>query len=532
MAKLRDVRDARKKAYEAARDAGKPVRTPDEIYNATRMKQVQKQIAELQRQRATGDFSKKPAPPPKQKFAALAKAEADLVSEKRKTVDAIEEIRMANRSAPQRAIDAVKNGLQTIRAAAIAGHGTVGMVTHAGGLVFRPSVAKIYWSNFFRQWGMWLNKPFHDQLVYKLKTDPEFEMWKKAGASIDPEKTYTDYGMYAKFLGKLGEAGGRGFDALKMARLELNKADWAKVPNDIKANPDQALETQKRIAEINNKATGAIAKGNEPINQLARNKWAENTLFAPKLYASRWSRIVLDPYKTAGTFFDWKNASDADKFAATTRLKHAAEFTGALVAGLVANQAILSATKSGQKVNFNDPTKSDWLKFKGAGKEVSVDGGLLDPVRLIGQVVWGDLVQNRTRNQEFREGSRFDKAGHDMLKYMRGKLNPTVGLILDSSTGSDFVGRPLPTSIPNALFGTPLEKPKFRDQPAYTWPEWVLQHGPIPLAAGSKIAYDEMRKKGLSHIQATDILKGAAYSAAGTTGWHLGTDYSDKSNKR
>lgn len=526
VARLRDIRDARRVVYEAAKKAGKPIRTPDEIYNDTRMRAVQKQLDELNQRISTGDYTPKPKPVPKQKFSALAKGEADLSKAKRQVKDNIEEIRMANRSTPQRIIDAVKNGLQTIRAVPIAGHGTVGMVTHAGGLIFRPSVAKIYWTNFGRQWGMWLNKSFHEQLIYKLKTDPEFEMWKKAGASIDPEKTYTDYGMYAKWLGKFGEAGGRGFDALKLARMELNKADWAKVSNTIKANPEAALETQKRISEINNKATGAIAKGNEPINQLARNKWSENIFFAPKLYASRWSRIVLDPYKTAGTFFDWKNASDADKIAATNRLKHAAEFTGTLVAGLVVNQAILSATSSSQKVNFSDPTKSDWLKFKVSGKEVSVDGGLLDPVRLIGQVVLGDLVQNRTSNQEFREGSRFDKAGHDMLKYLRGKLNPTFGLIVDASTGSDFQGRPLPTSIPHLLAGTPLEKEKFKDQPAYTWPEWVLQHGPIPLAAGAKIAYDEMRKNGLSEIQAKDILKGAAYSVAGTTGWHFGTDYS------
>lgn len=510
---LRAERDAMQEKLNEIREAAKPKETPEEKYNETRMKQVQKQLDEANERLRTGNFAPKPKPIPKQKFAATAHAEAELAEAKKKIDIEIERQRLAGRSMPQRTWDAAKALLKLPTQAAIFGHGTVGMFTHAGGLAWRPTRATIFWKNFGRQWGMWLNKPLHEQLIYKLKNDPQYAMWKKAGASIDPEKTYTDYGMYAKWMGKLGDAGARGFDALKLTRLEMNKADWARVPDSIKLDPEAAAETQKRIAEINNKATGAIPKGNGALENLARNPYADAVFFAPKLYASRWARVVLDPIKTIGTFADWNSASPADKFAATTRLKNAAEFAAAYAVALGTNQAILSATGSNQKVNFTDPTKADWLKFKAGGKEIVADGGLLDPVRLIGQIVIGDLIMDKSGQHT---GDRFENAGKDLLKYARGKLNPTAGIITDVATRRDFQGRPLPFSD---------EKPKYRDQQKYTWIEYALQHGPIPIAGGVKVAYDAMREKGLSAVQAMDIIKGAAISVLGTTGAHINPDY-------
>lgn len=513
---LRAERDAMRDKLREIDEENKIQKSPVEKYNETRMKAIAKEMKALQEKLDTGNLAPTPKLIPKEKFAATAKAESDLRAKRQEIKDAIEGINYANRTVPRKVIDAFKSALHFITAVKIIGHGTVGMMNHAGGLSYRPTKAAIYWKNFGRQWGMWLNKPMHEQLVYNLVHDPDFETWKKAGASIDPEKTYTDYGMYAKWIGKVGAAGSRGFDALKLTRLELNKADWDKVPNSIKSDPEAATNARKMIAEINNKATGAIARDNSAISQAARNPVADAILFAPKLYASRWSRALLDPIKTADTFLDWKNASAADRLGATMRVKHAAEFAGTYVAALLMNQAILSATGSQQKVNLNDPTKSDWLKFKAGNKQIIADGGLLDPVRLLGKIVWGDLLKPRTRNEQYREGSRFDKAGHDLLSYLRGKLNPTLGLVTDVATQSDFQGRPLPFSN---------DQPKFKDQPKYNWGEWLMKQGPIPLSGGVQVAYDEMRKNGMTHLQAMDILKGAAISLVGTTGVHVNEDY-------
>lgn len=522
VAQAKVARDAVKKVYDNLEKAQVTKPTPEETYNKRRLKQVTKRIADLEDRLKTGNFEKE-KPVPLKKTAEVAAAEAKLTEVRREVDRAIEKKKYDQLSPQQKFFKEALSTIRSITAIKILGHGSVGMITHAGGLIFRPTRAAIYWKNFGRQFGMWHDKAYHEQLVYRLKNDPEFETWKKAGASIDPEKTYTDYGMYAAWLGKLGEKGARGFDALKLVRMEMNKADWARVPEEIKADPKQADAARKLIADINNKATGATPKTNptgktieEGFYGLAKNPVADALFFAPRLYASRWGRVLFDPVKTARTLFDPKS-SPAERFAANTRLKNAAEFTGTLAAVLLTNQAILSATGSKQNVNLTDPTKSDWLKFKAGGKTLTADGGLLDPVRLIGQVVWKDLLASRTAQQQYREGSRYKKAVDTVGSYLRGKLNPAVGLGADIATGSDFQGRPLPFS---------REKPQYKDQTPYTWGEWLLDQGPIPLEGVAKEVAQDLKDKGFDGRQTQVILKAIATFGLGMAGIHVGEDYS------
>ena len=169
---------------------------------------------------------------------------------------------------------------------------------------------------------------------------------------------------------------------------------------------------------------------------------------------------------------------------------------------------------------MTDPTKADWLKFKVAGKEVVADGGLLDPLRLIGQiVVTGDIFMDKAWRGESGAG----KIGSDLWKYYRGKMNPSLGLVLDEVTGRDFSGRPLPQGKTAFGMGTDIEETD--KKPKYTWAEWLSQQGPIPISGGFKVAYDEMRKEGMSHMDAMKLLKGAAISVLGLTGAHISDDH-------
>lgn len=524
IAEAKAARDAAKTAYEELKKAQRPKPTPEESYNKRRMTQVAKQIADLEDRLKTGNLEKE-KPVLLKKTAEVAAAEAKLTEVRREVDKAIEKKKYEQLSPQQKLFKEAVSTFRSITAIKILGHGSVGMVTHAGGLIFRPSRATIYWKNFGRQFGMWASPEFHEQLIHRLKSDPEFGTWKKAGASIDPEKTYTDYGMYAQWLGKLGEAGGRGFDALKLVRMELNKADWKSVPDEIKSDPQQADAARKLIAEINNKATGSTPKISpvgktveEGFYGLAKNPVLEAAFFAPRLYASRWGRVLFDPVKTVRTLMD-PQSSPAERFAANKKLKNAAEFTGVLVGALLTNQAILHATGSDQNVNLTDPTKSDWLKFKGGGKTITADGGLLDPVRLLGQVMWKDLLAERTRNEQYRDGTRFKMAVDTVGNYLRGKLAPPVGLATDVATGSDFQGRPLPWS---------KDKPQFKDQTPYTWGEWLLDQGPIPLEGAAKEVADELKKQGFKDHETEVILKAAMTFGLGMAGVHVGEDYSSK----
>ncbi len=72
VAQLKEIRDSRRSMYETARDAGKPVRSPEERYNDTRMKALTKREAELAERLRTGNFAPKPKKiQPKLERAAL-----------------------------------------------------------------------------------------------------------------------------------------------------------------------------------------------------------------------------------------------------------------------------------------------------------------------------------------------------------------------------------------------------------------------------------------------------------------------------
>jgi hypothetical protein len=501
------------------RELRKPQKSPEEIAVNRRLTQLANRTADYLDRAAKQDFKPKPKRVSSIKTQAalqkVATATAKADASKKEWSNAGEKYRIAHRTTAEKVVEGLADTYHLTRAVAVLYHGTVGMITHAGGLIFRPNASVIWWRNFIRQFPMWLSPKYHEVIIYKLKTDPDFQTWKDAGASIDPNEVYTDYGLYGKMFGKF-TGGSRGFDSLKLTRMELNKAEWKRVPPEIKNNPEAALETRKRIADINNRATGAVGSSRDIFSEVAKTKIAEEAGFAPRLYASRWGRIVLDPIKTAKTALNWKTASAADKYAAKMRLRNAGYFIAGYASALAINQGLLIATGSKERVNMTDPTKSDWLKFKVGGKVITADGGLLDPIRLLGQIVIGDLMMPRTKEDVFLHGNRFQKAGMDILKYGRGKINPSLGLVVDVGTGSDYAGRPLPFSN---------EKPQFKDQTRYSLQEYLLSKGPIPLSIASKEVYDEMVKNGMSSVQAMDIVKGSGLLVFTMTGAHLTEDY-------
>ena len=524
--KLAEERDAMKRKLQEIENAKNPPKTPEERYNDQRMNAIAKEMEAVQERIKSGNYGKPPKKEPPQKNAETVKAWTELKKAKEEEKRLIEKARIAGRSGPEKALDALKTIPHIVTGATITGHGTVGMITHAGSLIYRPSVAAIYWKNFARQFKLWAKEEYHDRLIYELENHPNYETWKKSGLSIDPGRQYEDYEIYAKWLTPdasarnkavgavrwVMEGGKRGFNSLKLIRMELAEKEFEKLPDHIKGNREEAMAHRAVISDIINKATGSIGKSRDWMAEAAKSKLAENALFAPRLYASRYSRIILDPLRTIGTVVNWANASQSEKHAAFRRMKNAGEFTGVLLGALAINQGMLTASGSSQKVNLTDPSKSDWLKFKAFGKVISADGGLLDPVRLIGQV--GHVLVGDTTPQEIR-GGKFDASTRIVGRYIRGKLNPFLGLVTDEATGSDFMGRPLPGRN---------EKTKHPDKPAYTWPEWIASRGPIPAAEASKDIYTSMRESGATHVQAADIFSGATTLMGAMTGAHIMDD--------
>lgn len=387
---------------------------------------------------------------------------------------------------------------------AVAYHGTVGGVTHAGAIMFRPSAWREYWPNFIKQAQLVASPAIHEAAIRNLMRDPNYITAKRGGLANDPARIYTDYEAYSKLFGL--RAGQRGFDMLKLLRQEMFNKQWDSVSSEIKSDPKAAIEMSRGLSEMINHSTGALSSSEKGFIANAA-KVGDPIAFAARLEASRWARVIGDPIKTADTFLNWKNASAVDRHVATVRLRHAAEFGTVYVASLVANQAFLSAVGSKDKINLTDPSKSDWLKHKVAGRTVATDGNLLAPIRLLGRIVFNDLTAPR---KQLRGDTRTAATIKDVGQYALGKAAPTVGIVKELATGESFEGRLMPWSTDTS------KKPKL------TWTEFGLSHAMIPLSGATREAYDAMRSRGISHPDAQSLLRGLAVLGAELTGAKVG----------
>lgn len=368
-------------------------------------------------------------------------------------------------------------------------HGQVGMQTHAGAVLFRPTEWSNYANNFIRQF-KFIDKATYEQAMKRMERSDNFLEAQKNGLATDPAKQYTDYEMLGKILGT--EMGKRGFAALKTMRQDMFDGAWEKVSNEIKNDPEQRAEMIKNLSTDINSATGVADIGHGPLA-----KGANFALFAAKLQMSRWKRVLGDPLQTIGTAIDWKNASPAARVQAWTRTKNAIEFVSVYTATLLANQALLKYAGSKNNINFSDPSKPDWMAHKTGDQYLRLEGRLLTPVRLLAmlaQISWNDLSKKNISMHE----TRTDLASDKISKYLRSQEAPTLQLASEIYSQTDSQGRPVPWAREE---GTP-------DKPKYTTAEYLLKQGPIPLEGFTGELYKGFREQGMSASQTTALMKG------------------------
>lgn len=327
-----------------------------------------------------------------------------------------------------------KNLPRAFFTAKVAGHGTVGMVTHAGAHVFNPVEWRSYFTNFGRQFKL-MSPAYHERTMEALQDRPNYITTRRAGLANDPAKYTDDYqtDFVAKALGKFGLAGNNGFDALKIFRQDLFDHQWDKLPASLKT-PEMA----RMMADSINHSTGALSKA-----KMGGGVGAA-VLFAPKLEGSRWAWLFGDPAKASKTFANWKNETPEARHAAVAEVKQKAVIAGTYFAALTANQAMLTATGSDQKINFTDPTAADWLAFKGGGYKFSVVSPLIGTVRFLANIAKASVGERS--KLDAATGSRADKMAEVAGKYARGKLSPFASVVADTATQADYQGRPMPFS--------------------------------------------------------------------------------------
>jgi broad specificity phosphatase PhoE len=404
-----------------------------------------------------------------------------------------------------KALKAIPNGFFALKTF---GHGTVGFITHAGTNIFKPDAWHAYWPNAIKQFDFAFGGMGKDGLaryqraMENLRNDPQFTFWQRAGLAVDPKESYEEYQGIGRWMGKIGLAGERGFNALKIYRLERAKGIYEGLPDAQKADP----ETAKVIAQSVNHESGTT--------EATPFKGANTAFFAPKLEISRWQRLVTDPATAIKTVANWKDATPAEKAQSVRVAKNAAQLAATYMAALAANSGLLAVTGSKQKVNYTDPTKSDFLKFKfGNDHTLDVSGGMLSTFDFIaGMIGAATLPKNDLPGGE----QRSDVMAKDVWRYGTGRLSPFAGTAKDFATQKDFSGNTMPFSN---------DKPS-KGGHKLTWAEYAEnEQTPIPVAEFIKTLHE----KGVNESQTSAIIKAAiGATIVGGTGAHIGNSPKEK----
>lgn len=392
-------------------------------------------------------------------------------------------------------------------AAKVFGHGTVGMITHAGKNIYDPVEWKRYWPVFFKQFKFaYGSQADYEKSMQDLQNDPQFQFWKRNGLAVDPSERYDEYQYITKMFEKMGKvgrwltAGDRGFNALKVYRLERAKALWNNLSDIEKADKNTAKEIAKEV----NHSSGTVG--------LKVSEVANTAFFAPKLELARWNSLLVDPAKAVKTFVSWNNASPAEKVAAKIVAGRAARILSTYIASLAVNQGLLSLSGSNQTINFTNPLSSDWLKFKTGGRTIDATGGMISLLGFLTRMGHAAIP-----GVELKGKSAKDELMNQSWSYVSGKLSPFASTVKDVATHHDFAGNTLPF---------------YNDKPLHSWntklslKEYLeKQQTPIPVAEFFTDFDKQLQEQGVPKSKSMEVIQSLLVAGlVGGTGVHIGEE--------
>lgn len=379
----------------------------------------------------------------------------------------------------------------------VGGHGFVGLITHAGNMVFNPYAWYAYWPAWKTMYMMVFSGRYHYQRMVDLQNSVHYLDWKKAGLQINPYRLSDDFQINDIHDFFKNFTGGRGFDALKVLRYDMAELCWKRTPEKY-----QTPEMRELWANEVNHATGIVKTALPGVIGEAAN-WG---FFAPKLEMSRWAFIFKDTL-TAMSYLGSRNATPVQKFWAMSVMRHRLAMTATFFGLLAANWAFNKRQNSDQEVNLWDPTKSDFWQFKVAGFKVGVVGPLIGIPRLIADwLVTGYGKMTPSMRMEGRYAKFLERTG----RYAAGKLSPIAHHITGVIAKQDFMRKPMPWS-------SDVVSPRLAAQGVtrYTYPEWASTIvAPIPAEEALREVWHDMQVDNVTTEKVIKALTAAGVAAA------------------
>lgn len=394
------------------------------------------------------------------------------------------------------------------RGVAVFGHGGIFVGTHAGMTLFNPSMWNKTIPAFFRGWRFaYGNEGNYERSIEELKNSQNYVLAQRAGLKNNPERINTEeYQKSQKYLGKLGLAGEKGFNAIKVLRQDLFDHHFNKLSPDERDDPAVA----KSIAHIVNLATGAT--------NLNIPAWVNEASFAGGMEAARWEKLTASPAKATqvalNSIFNPSKATTADRVFAKVWARRVGEQLATYTGALLANSAIQNNLNPKNPVNITNPNAPDFLKFKFGDMTIDPTSGMRSTamfMRTLGMIPFES-------KQELHGDKRIAALGKGVAGYVRGKLAPLYGTGADFFTGTDFSGNVMPYS------GDKPGKGKHK----LDWLEYGSSKLPLPVAEAFTVYYKSALEHGADKSTLDDVINGIMSGAiSGSTGFRVG-EYGDK----
>lgn len=398
------------------------------------------------------------------------------------------------------------------RGVAVFGHGGIFIGTHAGMTLFQPTTWNKTIPAFFRGWKFaYGNEANYERSIEELKNSKNYVLAQRAGLKNNPERINTEeYQKSQKYLGRLGLAGEKGFNAIKVLRQDLFDYHFNKLSAAERDDPAVA----KSIAHLVNLATGAT-NVNIP-------SWVNEASFAGGMEAARWEKLTASPIKATNTalkaIFTPSKASPAERVFAKVWAKRVGQQLGTYSALLLANASIQNQLNPKNPVNMTNPNAPDFLKFKFGDKAIDATSGMRSTamfMRELGKIPFES-------KKELHGDKRVAVAGKDIAGYARGKLSPLYGTGADFFSGQDFSGNVMPYS---------KDKPG-KGKHKLDWLEYGSSKLPLPVAEAFNVYYKSALESGAKKSTLDDVIDGIMSGAiSGTTGFRV-SEYGEKDAKK
>lgn len=405
-----------------------------------------------------------------------------------------------NKSVAGKALNKV-SGL--FRGVSVFGHGGIFIGTHAGMTVFNPSTWNKVIPAFFKGWKFaYGNEADYERSMEELQNGPNYIIAQRSGLKNNPDRMNAEeYQKSQKYLGKLGLAGERGFNAIKVLRQNLFDYHFNNLTPAERDDPEVA----KSIAHIVNLATGATG--------IYIPSWVNEASFAGGMEAARWEKLTASPATATRTalkaIFTPGKASTADRAFAKVWSRRVGEQLATFTVVMAVNAAIQNTLNPQNPTNYTDPSKPDFMKFKFGDETIDPTSGMRSTAMFmytIGKIPFQDKA-------ELHNEKRIKVVGKDIAQYARGKLAPLYGTVADFFTGEDYSGNVMPYSA---------DKPSGNAH-NLTWGEYAWSKAPLPIAEAASVVYNSAIEHGADKKTLNDYLKGIQSGViSGSTGFRVG----------